>query len=321
MKKALISGILGQDGSYLADYLLGLGYEVHGIYRRISTGTNFDNLQDAYGHDNLHLHCGDITDYGFVRSLIAELQPDEIYSLAAMSHVGQSFKEPTTTFRVNAEAVIALLDAIKDLSPHTKVYHASTSELFGGIDCPSGGYDEAAKINPRSPYAVAKAAAHYAVQNYRVAYDLFVCCGILFNHGSPRRGVDFVERKITKGVADIVKGKAQHLYMGNVGACRDLGHAKDYVKAMHLMLQQDKPGDYVVATNQTASVKEMLEYACVLAGLKYDDVYRMDERFMRPSDVQYLCGSPDKIMSIGWKPEYNWQSLLKEMFEYDLKSE
>lgn len=316
--KAIITGILGQDGSYLAEHLLRQGYEVHGIYRRCSTGTNLHNIEGIIEHKNLKLLEGDLLEYMSMTELIADLKPELFFNLAAQSHVGYSFRVPTETFRVNAEAVVAQLDIIRRLSPETRYYQASTSEMFGGISCPKRGYNEFDRLEPRSPYAVSKVAAHNAVKNYREAYGIYACSGILFNHSSPRRGEDFATRKITKGVADIVRGNAQNLHMGNMEAFRDEGHAVDYVKAQYLMLMQDSPDDYVVSTHTGATIREMLEYVCSLADLDYDDVYRMNPKFMRPSDVPYLLGDSTKIRSIGWRPEYDWRSLLKEMYESDL---
>jgi GDPmannose 4,6-dehydratase len=319
MKKALITGVLGQDGSHLADLLLEKGYEVHGLYKRVSTGNNFSNLlPETRNNCNFHLHVGDILDEGCMSDIISEIMPDEMYSLAAMSHVGQSFKEPVQTFRVNAEAIVSQLDILKRESPNTKFYFASTSEQFGGLRCPVSGYNEDSPFHPRSPYAVAKTAAFHSVRNYREAYGMFACSGLLFNHSSVRRGLDFATRKITHGVAAIKTGNAKHILMGDLSACRDEGSAKDYVMAQWLMLQQPEPKDYVVATGTSVSIRQMLEYVCELADLNIKDVYKQDERFMRPSDVPFLKGDASRIKEIGWKPTYDWKSLLKEMYENDL---
>ena len=320
MKRAIVTGVAGQDGSYLAEYLLELNYDVYGVYRRISTGQDLSNLKDILSSPRLHLIEGDITDASFMFNLVEDVKPDEFYNLAAMSHVGQSFKEPLQTFRVNAEAVIIQLEAIRKWSPKTRYYQASTSELFGGLECPPEGYSEDSKLNPRSPYAVAKLAAYSTVHLYKQAKTepLYACNGILFNHSSPRRGKDFATRKITHGVASIKLGLQDHLYMGNLDAYRDEGHSVDYVKAMHLILQQDVPEDYIVATNGGATIKDMLQHVCMKAGLKFADVYRRDERFMRPSDVPFLKGNYNKILTIGWEPEHTWQSLLEEMLDHDL---
>jgi len=322
-KLAIITGVLGQDGSYLAEYLLSKKYEVVGLYRRISTGENLQNINHLLENKLFRLVAGDICDHSATAKLIEELQPDDFYNLAALSHVGHSFEIPVETFRVNAEAVVGQLHAIKNFSPNTRFYQASTSELFGGLGCPPEGFSEDSPLNPRSPYAVAKAAAYYAVRNYREREDgIFAVNGILFNHSSPRRGFDFATRKITKGLARIKLGKQKVLKMGNLTACRDEGHAKDYVRAMHLMLQQGTPDDYSVSMGTTTSIEDMFRYVCSLADLDFDDCYQMDEQFMRPSEVPVLVGNPSKITTeLGWKPEYNWKSLLKEMYENDLDLE
>lgn len=320
MKVAVITGVEGQDGSWLSEYLLDLGYKVIGITRRKSSVYEANNLDNVMKNPNFKLEKGDITEAAFITNILQWHRPDEYYNLAAHSHVGQSFKEPSVTFQNNATAVIIALDAIRLNSPKTKFYQASTSELFGTTKCPDDGHTEESPFHPRSPYGVAKLAAFYAVVNYREAYDTFACNGILFNHSSTRRGFDFATRKITRGVANIVKGKQKTLKMGNMDAFRDEGHAMDYVKAMHIMLQQDIPDDYVVATGTGATIRLMLEYVCNLAGLDYDDVYEMNPAFMRPSDVPYLKGNMSKIAKLGWKPEYDWQKLLKEMYEHDLET-
>lgn len=317
-KRAICTGVLGQDASWLAEYLISIGYDVYGIYKRVSSGNDFSNVSSLLKHPRFHLIEGDICDAGFVNSVVKDLQPDEYYGLAAMSHVGHSFKIPVETFRIDAEAVLIQLEAIRHFSPSTRFYNAATSELFGGLGCPEQGFDENSRFNPRSPYAVAKLAAFYATKNYREAYNLHAGSGILFNHSSTRRGEDFASRKITKGIAAIVTGNASNLRMGNLEAFRDEGHAKDYVKAMHLITQQLKADDYVVATGDGATIRQMLEYVCELASLNIDDVYVPDERFMRPSEVPFLKGNPAKINAIGWQPEYTWKTLLKEMFEHDL---
>ncbi len=315
MKTAIITGVLGQDGSYLADYLLSLNYQVYGVHRRVSSGANFSNISDAYGNPNLTLVEGDICDHAFVNRLITDIKPDEFYGLAAQSNVGHSFATPAETFRTNAEAVILQLEAIRQNSPHTAFYNASTSEIFGGVACPPEGYDENSLPSPRSPYAVAKLAALHMTRNYRQAYGMRAASGILFNHSSPRRSKDFASFKITRGVADIVRGRATHIFMGNLDTFRDEGHSRDYVKAMHLILQQDTPDDYVVATGSGATIREMLEYVCSIDGVDPKAAYVADPRFMRPSDVPFLKGNPTKIKSLGWEPAYTWQSILKEMYE------
>jgi len=319
MFKAVITGVAGQDGSYLAECLLEKGYKVVGITRRKSVDPCIDNLNGIVDHENFTLIYGDITDSTLIYRLLHDHKPHEWYNLAAMSHVGQSFKEPIFTFEVNAEAVIIQLEAIRQASPFTRFYQASTSELFGGMSCPQEGYTENSPFSPRSPYAVAKLAAYWAVRNYRESYDIYACNGILHNHSSPRRGPDFATRKITNGVASVKLGLQDSVRMGNLEPFRDEGHAKDYVAAMHLMLQQEEPKDYLIATGTGATIKQMLEYVCELAGLDFKDVYEEDPRFMRPSDVPYLKGNSLKAMKeLGWSPQYTWKDLLKEMYLNDL---
>lgn len=320
MSVTICTGVEGQDGSILAELLLARGDKVVGITRRKSSSAEpSKNIEGCLRSPNFKLVYGDICDPVFINNLVQWYRPEFYFNLAAMSHVGQSFTEPALTFATNANAVLYALEAIRQHSPKTRFYQASTSELYGTTPCPPDGFVETDAFHPRSPYGVAKLAAYHAVVNYREAFGLYACNGILFNHSSKRRGFDFATRKITRGVAAIVKGNAEHLYMGNMDAVRDEGHAADYVRAMNIIVQQDVPSDYVVATGQVATIREMLEYVCSLAGLKYDDVYRMDERFMRPSDVPYLKGNSDKIKALGWNPQYNWRTLLKEMYEEDMK--
>lgn len=320
MLKAVITGVAGQDGSYLAELLLEKGYHVVGITRRKSVDPGINNIKHLMENKNFSLVNGDITDSTLISRILHSHRPHEFYNLAAMSHVGQSFAEPSSTFRVNAEAVVTQLELINQISPSTRYYQASTSELFGGISCPLQGYTENSPFHPRSPYGVAKLAAYWAVKNAREAYGLFACNGILHNHSSPRRGRDFASRKITRGIASVKLGLATSLKMGDLSPYRDEGHAKDYVKAMHLMLQKDEPDDFLIATGSGATIKEMFEYVCELAELRFDDVYEEDARFMRPSDVQYLRGDPTKANTeLGWLPKYSWKDLLKEMYVSDLK--
>lgn len=321
VKTAVITGVAGQDGSYLVELLLSKGYKVFGITRRKSVNAGLENLTEAVLTDrNFLLLEGDITDHSFVVSLAAKYQPDEWYNLAAQSNVGQSFKEPLATFDIDAKAVVSQLDALRTFSSRTKFYQASTSELWGGLACPPQGYDETMGFHPRSPYGVAKLAAYWAVVNYREAYGLYACNGILHNHSSPRRGLDFATRKITDGVARVKLGLQEHVQMGDLSAFRDEGHSKDYVEAMHLMLQQEVPVDYVISCGSGATIKEMFKYVCELAGLEFEDVYRVDRRFMRPSEVPYLLGNSSKAKKeLGWEPSYNWKLLLQEMYENDLR--
>jgi GDPmannose 4,6-dehydratase len=320
MKVAICTGVEGQDGKFLSEHLLGLGYKVIGVTRRKSTSAKpSKSLDNFIGNNSFKLVFGDITDPIFIQDLVQWYRPDYYFNLAAMSHVGHSFIEPVLTFDTNATAVIIALEAIRRYAPKARFYQASTSELYGTTPCPETGFTEDSPFHPRSPYGVAKLAAYHAVINYREAYEIFACNGILFNHSSPNRGFDFATRKITEGVARIRHGYLDKLRMGNMSAVRDEGHAADYVKAMHLILDQDAPDDFIVATGDAASIEDMLRYVCSLAELNYDDVYEMDERFMRPSDIPWLQGNPAKIKALGWEPEYDWKALLKEMYEHDLK--
>lgn len=315
---AIITGVEGQDGSYLAEYLIELGYQVVGVTKRSGIHNLSLNLNGLIDIDDFIIEYGDITDPFFVNLLIQKYKPEMYFNLAAMSHVGQSFKEPIKVFNTNSTAVLNALEAIRQNSRYTRFYQASTSEIFGGLNCPELGYNENAKIHPRSPYGVAKAAAYHAVINYREAYGLHASNGILFNHSSPRRGYDFATRKMTRGVARIKLGMQDTLKMGNLEAVRDEGHAYDYVRAMFLMLQQEEADDYVIATGKNASIKQMLQHICKIANLKFEDVYEMDERFMRPSDVPFLLGDATKAREeLGWIPEYDWKKLLTEMYQND----
>lgn len=321
MKTAIVTGVAGQDGSYLAELLLEKDYQVVGITRRKSVNPGLENLtESALSNKNFVLIEGDVTDHSFIVSLAAKYQPHEWYNLAAQSNVGQSFKEPLATFDIDAKAVVSQLDALRTFSDHTKFYQASTSELWGGLFCPPEGYNESMSFHPRSPYGVAKLAAYWAVVNYREAYGLYACNGILHNHSSPRRGLDFATRKITHGVAKVKLGLQDHIYMGDLSAFRDEGHSKDYVEAMWLMLQQEAPVDYVISCGNGATIEQMFRYVCELADLKFEDVYKVDQRFMRPSEVPYLLGDSSKAKKeLGWKPSYDWKLLLKEMYENDLR--
>jgi len=320
MRKAVITGVAGQDGSYLAEHLMEEGYEVTGVTRRHSTDRDYSNISSLIGQDNFTFIEGDITDPPFVLGLVERTTPDEWYNLAAQSNVGHSFKEPTLVFEINAKAVILQLEFLRKLSGKTRFYQASTSELWGGLKCPPGGYNESLAFHPRSPYGIAKLSAYWATVNSREAYGMFACNGILHNHSSPRRGLDFATRKITRGVAKVKLGLSKTLKMGNLSAFRDEGHSKDYCRAMHLMLQQDSPKDYVVATGAGATIEEMFRYVCDLSGLRFEDVYELDKRFLRPSEVPVLLGDPSLVRKeLGWEPKYDWKSLLKEMYENDLK--
>ncbi|URR35667.1 GDP-mannose 4,6-dehydratase [Thermosynechococcus sp. HN-54] len=324
-KRALITGITGQDGSYLSELLLEKGYEVHGIIRRTST-FNTDRIDHIYVDPHqegaaLRLHYGDLTDGGTLRRILELSQPDEIYNLGAQSHVRVSFDAPQYTVETVAMGTLRLLEAIREYQERTgkqvKFYQAGSSEMFGLVqEVPQR---ETTPFYPRSPYACAKVYAHWQTVNYREAYNLFACNGILFNHESPRRGETFVTRKITRAVARIVAGQQNKLYLGNLDAKRDWGYAKDYVRAMWLMLQQEQPDDYVVATGETHSVREFLELAFGYVGLNWQDYVEFDPRYLRPTEVDLLLGDPTKAKTVlGWQPSVTFPELVALMVEADL---
>lgn len=322
MKTALITGITGQDGSYLAELLLAHNYTVIGLYRRSSVNT-LSRINHLLHNVNFTLEEFDLTDPSGTNSVVRKYKPDELYNLGAQSHVGTSFKQPSTTFEIDAVGVINLLEAIRHYSPSTKFYQAGTSEMFGK------NYDvkdnikyqsELTKMIPQSPYGVAKLAAYHMVQIYRSAYDLYCCCGILFNHESPRRGENFVTRKITKYIGQLINNKKPGLLeLGNLDAHRDWGHAKDYVEGMYLMLQQESPDDYVLATGETHSVKEFLIEAFNLVDHNYNDHTIINENLFRPAEVEYLRGDASKAKSIlGWEPKHKFLDLVKDMVLSDI---
>lgn len=323
IKKALITGITGQDGSYLAELLLEKGYEVHGIIRRSSsfnTGRIEHLYQDFHVNDaRVFLHYGDLADGSALSRLLEKIQPDEIYNLAAQSHVRVSFDIPEYTADVVALGTIRILDAIKETEIKTKFYQASTSELYGKVvETPQ---TEKTPFYPRSPYACAKLYSYWITVNYRESYDMYACNGILFNHESPRRGETFVTKKITHAIARILKKEQDKLYLGNLDAKRDWGYAKDYVEAMWLMLQQDKAEDYVIATGETHSVREFLDEAFGLVGLDWKKYVEIDPRYYRPAEVDLLLGNPAKAKEkLGWKPKTTFKELVKIMLEYDLNN-
>jgi GDPmannose 4,6-dehydratase len=339
MKKALITGITGQDGSYLAEWLLEKGYEVHGIMRRASVFNTerIDHIyQDPHVVDRrLFLHYGDMTDGSNLSRLIESIEPDEIYNLAAQSHVAVSFQQPVYTGNVDGLGTLRLLDAIRESRMDTRVYQASSSEMFGKVrETPQ---TETTPFYPRSPYAAAKVYAHWLTVNYREAYDLFTCCGILFNHESPRRGKRFVTRKITRAVARIRAGVQDSVYLGNLDARRDWGYAPEYVRAMWMMLNADEPSDYVVATGETHSVREFVHSAFRAGGreLRWEGegleekgidtetghaVVQIDPRYFRPSEVDMLVGDCGKAKrELGWEPEIRFEELVRIMVEADIK--
>ena len=321
LKKALITGITGQDGSYLAELLLAKGYEVHGIIRRAST-FNTGRIDHLYKdpHINgvkLFLHYGDIADSTNLIKLIYRIQPDEVYHLAAQSHVRVSFDIPEYTGDVTALSTSRILEAIRETGVKSKFYQASSSEMFGKVhEVPQR---ETTPFHPRSPYGVAKVYAHWATVNYRESYDLFACCGILFNHESPRRGETFVTRKITRAVARIKAGQQKKLYLGNLDAKRDWGYAKEYVEAMWAMLQQDKPEDYVIATGETHSVKEFLSEAFSYVNLDWRDYVELDPKYLRPAEVDLLIGDSTKAkQELGWEPKVTFNELVRLMVDADV---
>ncbi len=319
-KTAIITGITGQDGSYLADLLLEKGYTVIGTMRR--TVSDFEdktkNISHILDSSNLILEEVDITDSSSIYQVVNKYQPDEYYNLAAQSHVGTSFKTPVSTTDINLMGCLYALEAIRLQKPDCKFYQASTSEMFGdNTVCPQG---LGTHFSPVSPYACAKLAAHHMVGTYRKSYNIFASSGILFNHESPRRGENFVTRKITKAAARIKLGLQKELRLGNLEAQRDWGHAKDYVKGMWLMLQQDKADDYVLATGKTNSVQDFLDYVFDFAGLNPKDHVVIDPKFYRPCEVPKLWGDPSKAnRKLGWYPEYDFKRLAIEMYEEDVR--
>lgn len=355
MKTALITGITGQDGSYLAELLLEKGYKVHGIKRRASSFNTqrIDHLyQDQHEQNvNFTLHYGDLTDSTNIIRIIQEVQPDEIYNLGAMSHVKVSFDSPEYVANVDGIGTLRILEAVRilGLEKKTKIYQASTSELYGGLPenkNAAGFYDENSPFYPRSPYGAAKIYGFWITKNYREAYGMFACNGILFNHESPRRGETFVTRKITMATAAIAKGKQECLYLGNLNALRDWGHAKDYVEAMWRILQQEKPDDFVIATGVTTSVRDFVRMAFNEIGVELSfegenenevakvvtcnnplyqleigkTVVSVDPEYYRPTEVDLLIGDPTKSETkLGWEPKYDLQALVKEMVKSDLK--
>jgi len=315
MASAIVTGITGQDGSYLADFLLGKGYDLVGMVRRSSTVT-FGRIEHI--QDSIEIMQGDLHDQSSLVSLIEEYRPDEVYNLAAQSFVPTSWKQPVLTGEVTALGVTRILEAIRLVNPETRFYQASSSEMFGKVrEVPQS---ESTPFYPRSPYGVAKVYGHWITVNYRESYDMYACSGILFNHESPRRGLEFVTRKITHGVARIKLGLANELRLGNLESRRDWGFAGDYVEAMWLMLQQDEPDDYVVCTGETHSVREFCEIAFDHVGLDYKDFVIQDPRFYRPAEVDLLVGDPQKAKEVlSWEPRVSFRELASMMVDADLQ--
>lgn len=322
VKKALITGITGQDGSYLAELLLDKGYEVYGLVRR-SSSINTKRIDHIYQdpHEKkarLHLVFGDLGDSSSLFSVLSEIKPDEIYNLAAQSHVRVSFDVPEYTADITGIGTIRILEAIRRLGLKTRFYQASSSEMFGKVmEVPQ---TEETPFYPRSPYGAAKVYSYWITKNYRESYGMYACNGILFNHESPRRGETFVTRKITRGVANIKAGLQDKLYLGNLDAKRDWGYAKEYVEAMWLMLQQDEPDDYVIATNETHSVREFLEESFKHVGLDWEKYVEIDERYFRPAEVELLIGDASKAAKkLGWEPKTKFKKLAQLMVDADVE--
>ena len=319
MKKALITGITGQDGSYLTELLIEKGYIVHGIIRR-SSSFNTERIDHIYQdphtpNPKLFLHYGDLTDGVNMTNLIYQIQPTEVYNLGAQSHVQVSFTMPQYTAQVDAVGAVALLESIRASGIKCRYYQASTSELYGSTPPPQ---NEDSIFRPRSPYAAAKLMAYWSTVNYREAYGVHATNGILFNHESPRRGETFVTRKITRAVAEIAKGSKKKLFLGNLDAVRDWGYAKEYIESMWLMLQQDKPSDYIVATGVGATVKNFAEVAFAHAGLNWQDHVEVDEKYIRPTEVDALIGDPSKAAKeLNWKAKTHWKELAELMVQAD----
>jgi GDPmannose 4,6-dehydratase len=317
MKKAFITGITGQDGSYLAEFLLDKGYEVHGLTRRTST-QNFNRIDHIIDNPNLHLVSGDLIDQHSLTQALRDIKPDEVYNLAAQSFVQTSWEQPVLTGEFTAIGVTRMLEAVKLACPETKFYQASSSEMFGKVqEVPQ---NEKTPFYPRSPYGVAKVYGHWITVNYRESFNIFAVSGLLFNHESPRRGLEFVTRKISHGIARVKLGLQDKVYLGNLDSKRDWGFAGDYVEAMWLMLQQDKPEDFVIATGQTHSVKDFLVKACEVAGINnWQKVVEVDPQYMRPAEVDLLIGDASKAKKkLGWEPKTSFDELVKMMVEADL---
>src|SRR3954471_21455723 len=318
MKKALITGITGQDGSYLAEHLLSLGYEVHGFVRRVALedpARRFTRIEPLL--ERINMHAASLESYASIFHIFSRQKFDECYHLAAQSFVGESFADGFSTMNTNINGTHFILAALRELQPQCRFYFAGSSEMFGKVaEVPQR---ETTHFHPRSPYGISKVAGFDLTRNYREAYDMFCVSGILFNHESPRRGYEFVTRKITSTAARIRAGTADELRLGNLDARRDWGHARDYVRAMRLMLQQPEPDDYVVATGETHTVREFCELAFSEAGLDYRDYVRVDERFRRPAEVDLLVGDSSKARRmLGWGPSYTFEALVKEMVRADL---
>ena len=317
MKKALITGINGQDGSYLTEYLLSLGYEVHGIVRRHSVAENQNHrLVKNCTNKKVTTYYGDLLDYPSLVSVVSKVMPDEIYNLGAMSHVRISFDMPSFTIQTNALGVLNMLEVYRTLCPHAKFYQASSSEMFGNSVDNDGVQRLTTPMNPVSPYGCSKVMGYNLVRHYRQAYKLHACNGILFNHESPRRGTNFVTNKVVRGAVAIKKGLESKLELGNMDSYRDWGHSKDYVRAMHMIINHKSPEEFIVATGETHSVRDLCDVVFTKLGLNYKNYIVQNPKFMRPEELKYLKGDSSRARSIlKWKPEYTFESMLDEMIE------
>lgn len=320
MKKAFITGITGQDGSYLAELLLDKGYKVYGLNRRTST-QNYERIEHIINNENLELISGDLIDQHSLTYALKDIQPDEVYNLAAQSFVQTSWEQPVLTGEFTALGVTRILEAVRMACPAAKFYQASSSEMFGKVqEVPQV---ESTPFYPRSPYGVAKVYGHWITVNYRESFGMYAVSGILFNHESPRRGLEFVTRKIANAVARVKLGKQQHVQLGNLDAQRDWGYAKDYVVAMWAMLQQDQPDDYIIATGETHTVREFLQLSCEVAGINdWEAVYKHNPRYDRPAEVDLLIGNPEKAKrELNWEPSVTFEELVRLMVEAELERE
>jgi GDPmannose 4,6-dehydratase len=315
-KRALITGITGQDGSYLTEHLLDLGYEVHGIVRRHSVAEN-QSSRLHHVNDAITRHYGDLTDEHSLTSVVRKVQPDEIYNLAAMSHVRISFDMPSFTIKTNGLGVLNMLECLRQEAPEAKFYQASSSEMFGNSVDADHYQRLTTPMTPVSPYGCSKVMGYNLTRHYRDAYRLHACNGILFNHESPRRGTNFVTNKVVKTAVDIKKGRVSQLELGNLDSCRDWGHSADYVRAMHMITNHDTARDWVVATGETHSVRDLCKYVFSALGMNYEDYVVQNEKFMRPEELTYLKGDSSDIRTVlGWQPKYTFKSMLDEMIEY-----
>ena len=315
MKKALITGITGQDGSYLAEYLVELGYEVHGIVRRQSVAEN-QSSRIMNINDQVNNHYGDLTDEHSLYRVMREVEPDEIYNLAAMSHVRVSFDVPSFTIKTNSLGVLNILEAYKEVVPQAKFYQASSSEMFGNSVDPDGCQRLTTIMSPVSPYGCSKVMGYNLVRHYRNAYKLHACNGILFNHESPRRGTNFVTHKVVKAAVEIKNGLRDKLELGNMDSSRDWGHSYDYVRTMYLLLQHEEPRDWIVSTGETRTVRDLCDHVFTQLGLNYKDYVVQNQKYMRPEELKYLKGDGQEIRDeLGWKPTYNFETMMDEMIK------